>query len=395
MNQFFWPDTAPTGQLLADVTSAVDPEAHRVTVLCGGTDYGAVDTACPPRANILRLDNVTFSRRTKGRIVSYASFFAAAALRAFKGPKPVIVLTLTTPPLISVLGTVLKRLRGSRHFIWEMDLYPDIAVDLNILQSRSFTTRLIGTVADFSRKRADAIIVLGQEMKDRLIARGIPQDKILVAENWADGGEIRPHPFKKGSLVVHYSGTFGLAHDEHTIAEAMYQLRHDNRFRFIFSGGGARRQWLEGFCRAKQIHNIEFQPYVKRSDLCRSLSEGHLGLVTQKPETLGSLVPSKVYGIMAAGRPVLYIGPDRATPARLIRQFECGWHIQPGDASALVRLLRILETDRYLLTKAGAQARRAFEKHYDKPIGVERVLSILGVSNTSSVRTAIAAATAF
>src|SRR4029077_10910077 len=116
-------------------------------------------------------------------------------VQGIRGPKAALVVTLTTPPLISLLGTLLKNFRGSRHFIWEMDVYPDIAVCLNVLKSRSVVTRLIGAVADFSRKRADGIIVLGEDMKARLVARGIPEHKIFVVENWADGREIVPAPF--------------------------------------------------------------------------------------------------------------------------------------------------------------------------------------------------------
>ena len=104
-------------------------------------------------------------------------------------------------------------------------------------------------MADFSRKRADGIIALGDDMKARLVARGIAEHKILVAENWADGGEIVRLRSSEGPLVVHYSGTFGLAHEEYTITEAMRQLRDDGRFRFVFAGGGARRRRLEEFCR--------------------------------------------------------------------------------------------------------------------------------------------------
>ena len=385
INQFFWPDTAATGQLLADVAQLLDPEVHVMTVLCGASDYGAVDTASPPRVKIVRLGGVAFSRGKIGRVTSYASFFAAAALRGILGPKPALVLTLTTPPLICLLGTLVKRMRGSRHYIWEMDLYPDIAVDLNVLRATSLLTRLIGIVADFSRKRADGIIALGDDMKARLVARGIPEHKILVAENWADGCEIVPAPFRDGPLVVHYSGTFGLAHEEQTITEAMRQLRDDGRFRFVFAGGGARRERLEEFCRAKRMARVEFRPYARRSDLSRSLAEGHVGLVTQIPETVGAVVPSKVYGIMAAGRPVLYIGPRQATPARIIQQYGCGWRVEPGDAAGFVQLLRHLEQNRHLLRDAGLRARNVFEKQYDKPIGVARVLSILGLSETSAV----------
>lgn len=383
INQFFWPDTAATGQLLTDVAREIDPELHAVTVLCGRSVYGAADLASPPLARIVRSGNVAFSRGKIGRVMSYASFFVGAMVEGVRGPKPALVVTLTTPPIVSLLGTLLKSLRGSQHFIWEMDVYPDIAVDLNVLKQRSIVTRLIGILADIPRKRADGIIALGDEMKARLVARGIAKDKIIVAENWADGDEIVPGPFQDGPLVVHYSGTFGLAHEEHTIAEAMRQLRDDCRFRFVFVGGGARRGPLEEFCRREGIRNAEFRSYASRSELSRSFAEGHVGLVTQIPATEGSVVPSKSYGIMAAGRPMLYVGPKGATPARLVERHECGWRIEPEDVEGMVRLLKRLEQDRALVREAGERGRRAFEKYHDRPIGVARILSILGLSESS------------
>src|ERR1700722_595061 len=379
INQFFWPDTAATGQLLTDVAREIDPDLHAVTVLCGRSVYGAVDSVFPPPVRIVKSGDVAFSRGRIGRVTSYAAFFVGAMIEGVRGPKPALVLTLTTPPLISLLGTLLKSLRGAQHFIWEMDVYPDIAVDLNVLKQRSLVTRLLGILADIPRKRADGIIALGDDMKSRLVARGIAEDKIVVAENWADGDEIVPGPLQDGPLVVHYSGTFGLAHEAHTIAEAMRQLRDDCRFRFVFVGGGARRGPLEEFCRREGIRNAEFRSYASRSELNRSLAEGHVGLVTQIPATEGSVVPSKSYGIMAAGRPMLYVGPPGATPARLVERHECGWIIEPGDVESMVRLLNRLEQDRGLVREAGAQARQAFERYYDRPIGVARILSILGL----------------
>jgi len=272
-----------------------------------------------------------------------------------------------------------------------MDLYPDIAVDLKVLRPRSLTTRLIGWLADFSRKRADGIIALGDDMKARLVARGIPEEKIVVAENWADGDEITPHPFQRGPLVVHYSGTFGLAHEQHTVREGMRKLRGNRSFRFVFVGGGACHSVLEQFCQTHDVDTAEFRPYSKRCDLSTNLAEGHVGLVTQITETLGAIVPSKVYGIMAAGRPILYIGPCGSTPARIIEQHGCGWRIDPGDSGSLVRLLRELEQNRELVREAGVRARDAFEKHYDKSIGVGRLLSILGLSEPAAAQMANAA----
>ena len=127
---------------------------------------------------------------------------------------------------------------------------------------------------------------------------------------------------------VPYEGYLGNEVD--TISAVVKACANDPRFQFVFAGGGIRRPQLETVCREKGITNVLFRPYSSRAELGASLAEGHLGLVTQLPQTCGSIVPSKTYGIMAAGRPILYIGPRVATPARMIERFECGWQVNPA-----------------------------------------------------------------
>jgi colanic acid biosynthesis glycosyl transferase WcaI len=382
INQFFWPDMAPTGQLLLDVTRAVKGEQNRTTAICGAADYSATDLTTAPSVRILRSRLIRFSRQALGRILSYAAFLTSAVWNGFRIGRPDVIVTLTTPPLTSVLGRLLKLSRGCRHFIWEMDVYPDIAIDLGVLRANSMLTAMIGALADWSRRNCDGIIALGDDMKARLVARGIPEHKIHVAENWADGQVITPSPLPEGPLTILYSGNFGLAHDINTIAGTMKRLRNDPRFQFVFAGGGTRRRDLEAFCRENAIDNVSFRPYSTYSELSASLGSGHLGLVTQVPETCGSIVPSKTYGIMAAGRPILYVGPREATPARIIDRFQCGWRVEPGDISALVSILQRLAIDHESIASAGARSRRAFEEHYDRPIGTARVAMILGLQPT-------------
>jgi len=328
---------------------------------------------------ILRSKPLPFGRAPLMRIASYATFLSSAAVRSLRGPTPDIILTLTTPPLLGLVGMLAKRLRGARHFIWEMDLYPDIAQDLRVLRPHSILSRLIGAIADGVRRNADGIIALGDDMKERLIRRGIPEANIHVMHNWADGRQIHPLPWRPFPLTVHYSGNLGLAHETRTIRDTMLTLRADPRFRFIFSGGGPQKKDLEAFCQTRALSQTEFRPYCGRGELGQSLSEGHLGLVTQKPETVGSVVPSKVYGIMAAGRPVLYIGSRRATPARIIERFGCGWHVEAGDSGYLVALLnRLIDRPEEIRT-AGERARQAFLENFDRPLGVARIASILSL----------------
>jgi len=379
INQFFWPDSAATSQLLTDVAAWAVEDGHSVRVIAGDTKYTECEDLIPPPVRVDRCPAFPFNRGIVGRIASYLSFLTVAAVHALRGPRPDAVVTLTTPPALGLIGSLVHSLRGARHYIWEMDLYPDIAVDMGVLSARSPFTRLVAWVFDFARLRADGIIALGEEMKDRLITHGIPAEKIHVCENWADGRDIAPLPFPEGPLTLYYSGNLGMVHDVDTILDAMEHFRNDQRLRFMFAGGGSRRASFEALCRERSLDNVLFGPYCDRTDLGTCLAQGHIGLVTQLPESLGSVVPSKTYGIMAAGRPVLFIGPGQATPARIVEKHRCGWHIEPGDSKGLIQLLETLANRPDLIHEAGARARQAFELHYDRPIAVARLNAVLGL----------------
>jgi glycosyltransferase involved in cell wall biosynthesis len=260
-----------------------------------------------------------------------------------------------------------------------MDLYPDIAIALNIPVARWTSTML-----DFPRRRADAVIAPGDCMKIRLLQHRIPEDRIVVAENWANGRTIFPLPFPAPRpLRILYSGNLGLAHDVATIRAVMVRLANYPDFQFVFAGGGLARRELIEFCHERGIENVSFSNYVCLQDLGASLAECHVGLVTQKLSTLGAVVPSKIYGLMAAGRPVLFVGPAEATPALLIRQFECGWHFDCGDEAGVSAFLLRLVEDPEELRKKGQNGREAFIASYDRPTGVARVMRALGLEAQS------------
>jgi hypothetical protein len=142
-----------------------------------------------------------------------------------------------------------RAVRGGRLFIWEMDVYPDIAVELGVLRPGAWVTRGLGWALDAVRRRADGVIVLGESMRERLLGHGIPAERLFVAENWADGGEIRPRAFpSRQRPEVLYSGNLGLAHDVETLCGGLEALAGDPRFRFTFAGGGPQRAALERFC---------------------------------------------------------------------------------------------------------------------------------------------------
>jgi colanic acid biosynthesis glycosyl transferase WcaI len=381
INQFFWPDSSATSQQLTDLATglAARPDMQ-VSVLCGEGGYAAAaSSAAPAGVRILRVKALPFAKGKLGRILSYASFYATATVRALFTSRQDVVVSLTTPPLISLLGTMLKMLRGSHHFIWEQDIYPDVARDLGAFRPGSPIDRSVGVLADFSRRHADGIIALGDCMKARLVARGIPAGRIAIAENWANSTLIEPmpRPGDPRELVLLYSGNLGLAHDLDTFTGALVRLRDDARFRFLFVGSGEKRKQLAAFCEARSITSVELRPYVDRDKLSEGLAAGDIGLVTQHSICCGSVVPSKVYGILAAGRPLLFIGPAAATPALVIARHNCGWHIEPGDVDGLTHLLLHLAGHRDEVYQAGVRARQALLDHYDLPASIERFADIL------------------
>jgi glycosyltransferase involved in cell wall biosynthesis len=384
LNQFFAPDLAPTGQLLGDVVREIAAQGHEADVICAQAAYAGVGGGSmarhSDRVRVFRTRCLPFGHGRAARLLSYASFYAGALWQGLQATDCDAVVTMTTPPLLSLIGTLLKKLRGVRHYVWEMDLYPDVAVALGVLAPHSPITRVLESLATYSRRNADGVIVLGPCMRDRVAASGVPAAAVHIADNWADGALVRPRPFPPpGRLVVLYSGNLGLAHDIRTIAAAMAVLSEDDRFRFVFAGGGARRSELEEVCRSRAIANVSWLPYQERESLGAHLATCHVGLVTQTPASVGTLVPSKIYALMAAGRPLLFIGPREATAARIIERFQCGWQIEAGDSSALVELLRLLADSQQLAAEAGARARRAFIANYDLPAGVSTVLDTLGL----------------
>ena len=391
INQFFWPDSSATSQQLTDLVTGLADRGVEVAVLCGDGGYAAAAGVKPPSAEIHRVRAMPFKRGRISRMFSYLSFYVTAFAKGITLRKADVVVSMTTPPLISLLGAAIKYVRGSRHYIWEQDLYPEIAIDLQYLKAGGLTHKVTGWLADRVREHADGIIALGPCMKERLVARGVDPQKIAIAEHWASSTAITrlDRPGNTAELVLLYSGNFGMAHELETIQGAIYALRNDARFRFIFAGTGDKRKTLAAFCEANQIGSVEFRPFVARDRLNEGLAAGDIGLVTQQDASCGAVVPSKVYGILAAGRPLFYVGPANATPARLIERHQCGWRVASGDVLGATNLLRHLAEHPELVQAAGQRARDALVQWYDLPQSVERIGDLLGAARLPSASSAM------
>lgn len=393
VNQFYRPDPAPTGQLLADLAEQLAQRGHEVHVLCSCRCYagGAVpvaDAADGSRIHVHRVGATGFGRRCAlHRVCDYASFLALATLRALRLPRMDVCVALTTPPLVGGLGVLLQVLRGTRLVHWTMDLYPEMLVACGRLRPGSW---LHGTLAGLSRKLNDAaarVISLGDDMTARLVAAGTDRGKIIAVDNWVPGEVVRPLRRETSSLrarygldgtpTLMYSGNLGVGHDLETVFRALARLPMGVRPRVIIAGEGARRRELLRLAADLRLERVTFQPLRPLGQLADSLAAGDVHLVTQRAGTVGLLVPSKIYGLLAAGRAVLFIGPAESAVADILRRSGAGLVVSPGDVARTRAALMRLLADGALREAMGRRGRRYYEAHFGCDRSTARIAAVI------------------
>lgn len=380
INQFYYPDVAATAQLLTDVAEDLAASGVEVTVVTGRRSYGDGHVLGPSRetyrgVRIQRVGGVALRRGSVGsRYLSYASFWVAAATRCAWLPRQDVVVPLTTPPLLSCFGALIKKIRGSRLVCWSMDVYPELGVLLGALREGGVAARLVGRLASWSLRSADRVIALGEHMAGRLAVKGVRQERIRVLPTWENGTEIVPtapseNPFRATHglaerFVVLYSGNLGAAHQFETLLDAAEGLRGRSAIVFLIAGGGPRLPWVRTEVEKRRLANVRFLPYQPRDALRYSLAAGDVHVVTLRDGFQGLLVPSKFVGALASGRPILYVGPCDGEIPDAIRAGKCGVIVRPGDDSALAEAILALEADTARREMMGEDARRLFEARY-------------------------------
>jgi colanic acid biosynthesis glycosyl transferase WcaI len=388
VNQHYAPDVAATGQCLADLAEHLVRDGYDVEVMASRTRYGAgrVDAPAHERRNgvrVTRLSATGFGRRTHlGRIVDYASFYVKVLGKLLTGRRYDGVVFLTTPPLIALVGRISRALRGQRYAIWSMDLHPEAEIAAGMLSDRSAAAKALGWLDRVAYRGADFVVDLGAYMRDRVIKKGVEKRSVHTVHIWGgreDGIEdvAGSNPLTKyfgleGKFVVMYSGNAGIVHDFEAIFGAMRNLRNDDRVFFLFVGGGPRRAEVEAFAKHEGLTNFAYHDYVPREMLRHSLSVAHVHLISLRSQFVGVSVPSKLYGVMASARPIIFIGPSRCETADAISEARCGVTVDPthGGAEAagqrLAAIIRAWADDPALAAQIGERGRDAFVERYDQ-----------------------------
>ena len=392
INRYFSPDLSATSQLLTEFAEDLDAKGDTVTVITGNTAYLGGEARLPAHEmhkgiGIVRVGFTRFGRsRTLGRFADYLSFWICAFWTAIRMRDQDCLVVLSDPPMLSLLAATVRFFKPIKTVCWLQDVFPDIAVRAGILRE-GMAARLLRRMARWSLCRMDQVVVIGRCMERYLLSQGLPARIIINIPNWADGGDIRPSPRDKNAFlhqhglqdrfVVMYSGNHGVVHEFDTLVGLIRETQSVPRICFCFVGEGVWKHKLMDTGRAEGWQHVVYLPYQPKVLLQSSLSAADVHLVSLRTEMEGLCVPSKLYGALAAGRPVLFIGPAESEVAYTIREARCGTSIAPGDTAAAVGVLLTLYRDEALREQQGRAAREYFERYCDRSLSINRFLQIL------------------
>jgi len=372
VNRVYWPAGEATAQLLTDLAEGLAARGwtvHVVTAGEGDTVHRGVTihrTATPDRHGGL-----------VARAWNYRCFLSVAVrqLAALTRPGDIVV-TLTDPPMLGVRVVAGLAGRDVRVVQWIQDIYPEIAT----AHYGKFLGRLLKSwkrQRDEAWRASAACVTLGEDMAAVIAAAGVPATRVAIIPNWAPR-ELDAAPPSNlvatrreqwracGRFVVVYSGNLGRVHEFDTVLAAIAALQDNPNVTFHFIGRGPRMRAIAQAAHARGLRQLEFHPPVAREELPALLAAADAHLVTLQP-AFGSLVyPSKLAGVLAAGRPTLFVGPTTGDIARLLRTQDCGAAFAPGDASGLAAVIAHWAAERAIPERLGRNARRAYAEGFTR-----------------------------
>lgn len=397
VNRFYDPDESATSQLLTDLARAAASAGYDTHVVCSRQLYGNARARlpareCPAGVHVHRVATTRFGRHSlPGRILDYASFYLAAAWTLFWILRRDAVLVIETdPPLMAVIGAPLASLRRAELINWQQDVFPEVAAHIGAGSLPRWLDRVLRSLRDHSLRAARMNVVIGERMRDYFRARGIAAERLCVIHNWAATGSIPAKPPEASRLrrelglldkfVVCYSGNLGRAHEFETLLEAAKLLREDDGIVFLMIGGGAKMGALERATQDCALRNFIFLPYQPRDTLEDSLAAADVHLLSLLPALEGLIVPSKLYGILAAGRPFVCIGDLDGEVQRFTAAADCGRFVGVGDALKLRDVLLDLKAQPQRRAAMGARGQGLLLAGYSAESALARWLMLIAGS---------------
>jgi len=388
INRFFAPDHSATSQILSDLAFDLAGAGREVRLVTSRQIYDDPKAALPQRETINGVDvhrvaSTAFGRAALiGRAIDYVSFYRSVRRCLDELVRPGdIVIAKTDPPLMSVVARPVARRSGARLVNWLQDIYPETAIELGVPFMRGPVAASLAALRNGTLREAAATVVVGDLMGRKVEVLGAPPERIHVIPNWCNDDDIvapADNPLRQewnlaDKFVLGYSGNLGRAHEFATVLAAAERLRDEPRVAFLMIGGGKRFAELSAAVQTRGLAGaFRFLPYQARMLLSYSLGAADVHWVSLDPRLEGLIVPSKFYGIAAAGKPIIVIGDPNGELGRLVQRNACGFAIAPGDSEALTAALRQLLGAPQTVSEMGARARQMLDAQFTRRQGLAR-----------------------
>lgn len=397
MNRAYWPDVEATGHLLGELCGDLAQRDFQISVIAGQPNFS--DQRLPSRethdgVSITRVGNRRFKKASfVSRAIGLLSYMVLTAWAALWRRRPDVLVVETDPPLLGLLGAILKVWYRCPFVYYLQDLYPEVGLLMGKLRPGPITW-LLRLATQSGLMAADRVVVLGEDMKRRVLARGIDPAKIDIVPNWADGTQMRPLPpdeelrkelETQGRFVVMYAGNLGLSQSLDQTLVAARTLK-DEPISFIYIGDGASKPKLQAYANEHGLINVRFLPYRPKEQMARYFSIADVHLVTLQRNLAGCIVPSKLYGILACGGAYIAAVDLDSEVTSITDRAQCGLRIEPDDADALVDAIRWCKDHRDELRRMGANGRRLAESELSRSnsvAGFDRTLRLAAGRTTS------------
>lgn len=374
LNEYYPPDTSATAKMAALVAEAL-AQKHRVTVVAGRPSYDPEETY--PYAllrrdvrngvTVERVGSTAFPRhKMKRRVSNYLTYLALAMPRAL-AIRADLILAMTDPPVVGIAGAFVARLKR-RPFVYNIrDMYPDMALGGGIVGD-SGGVRLWEKMHRRALRRVARVIVLGDDMRERILRKGVePQrvvvirDGTMIPETLAEQSNPVAQEIRSGfPFVAVHAGNLGFYGAWDTLLQAAKLLEGEN-IGLVFVGEGANRERLQQA--AQGSPNVRFLPFRPVEEIPFVMAAGDVHIISVRRGLEGVVVPSKLYSVLAAGRPVLAVAPEESDAVRIVREARCGLAADPDDPAAVAAALQTLRDNPRELTDMGQRARDAAKKY--------------------------------
>jgi glycosyltransferase involved in cell wall biosynthesis len=385
LNQYYWPGVEATAHLLAELCEAL-AEEFDVTVVTGMVAGAGPGRSTKDGVEVVRVGSTAYDRsRLSLRAANYLSYLGLSLWEGLRVDRPDVVLCMTDPPVIADLALVLAKRFNAPLVVVSQDVFPEVAVALKRLDN-PLVVEALRQATRLYLKRADRVVAIGDTMRERLIEKGAERDRIVVIPNWTDTSDLEPRPRDNAwarehgladKFVVMHSGNIGHAQDLDTLIRAATFLRDLDDLRIVLIGGGARRDELKGLARLLEVEQVLFMGYQLRELLADSLSAADVHVVGLARGLSGYVVPSRLYGVLAVGRPVLVAAETDSETAKVVEQVGCGVVVPPGRPELLARAIRQAHDGELPLDELGRRGREWVAGEGDREVAVERYRALL------------------